>query len=273
MMPDTSSYIEKLLLSHEMTEPVIREAIDWLRLPVDSRGLDAGCGIGLHIPIILDAVGEGVEGGHVTGLDISREFLDYGEKMLNEEGLSGRFSLSRGSVEKLPFDDGRFDWAWSCNLVGYYSGHEPAPAVRELSRTVRQGGTVAVIFWSSQQLLPGHPRLEARLNGTSAGIAPFGPGMDPKYHSMRGLGWFREAGLKDVSVRTFVGEVRPPLSGKMRDAMVSLFDMRWGGAGSEVGKETWDEYLRLTEPGSDDFILDIDGYYAFFTYTMFWGTV
>lgn len=269
-MSGTSSYIEKLLLSHRMTEPVVREAIEWLDLPKDSRGLDAGCGIGLHIPIMLKAVGEV---GHVTGLDISREFLDYGEKILKDGGLDGRFSLKEGSVEKLPFDDDDFDWAWSCNLVGYYSGHEPVPALRELARVVRSGGKVAVIFWSSQQLLPGHPRLEAKLNATSAGIAPFNPGMDPKSHSLRGLGWFKDAGLKSVSVKTFVGEVRAPLDDIMKDAMASLFDMRWGGAKPEIGDELWEEYLNLTEPESPDFILNIDGYYAFFTYTMFTGVV
>ncbi|MBN1572375.1 MAG: methyltransferase domain-containing protein [Deltaproteobacteria bacterium] len=269
-MSSTSSYIEKLLLSHLMTEPVIREAVDWLDLPVDSRGLDAGCGIGLHLPIMLDAVGKN---GHVTGLDISREFLDYGEVMLTEKGLVGRFSLKQGGVERLPFNDDQFDWAWSCNLVGYYSGHEPVPSLKELSRVVRPNGTVAVIFWSSQQLLPGYPMIEARLNATSAGIAPFSAGMDPKSHSIRGLVWFRDAGLKDAAVKTFLGEVRPPLSDKMKDAMASLFDMRWGGARSEVAEETWGEYLRLTEPGSADFILNLDDYYAFFTYTMFWGVV
>ncbi len=270
MMSSTSSYIEKLLLSHLMTEPVIREAVKWLKLPLDSCGLDAGCGIGLHIPIMLDSVGKG---GHVTGLDISREFLDHGGEMLREKGLVGRFSLKQGSVEKLPFDDDQFDWAWSCNLVGYHSGHEPTPAAKELLRVVRPNGKVAVTFWSSQQLLPGYPMLEARLNATSLGIAPFSSGMDPKSHSMRGLGWFRDAGLKDAAVKTFVGEVCPPLSDQMKDAMVSLFDMRWGGARPEVGDELWDEYLRLTEPGSADFILNFDDYYAFFTYTMFWGKV
>ena len=30
---------------------------------------------------------------------------------------------------------------------------------------------------------------------------------------------------------------------------------------------------RLCEPGSADFILDLPDYYAFFTYSMFWGQV
>lgn len=265
-----NSYIEKLLLSHYMTEPVVRAAVESLKLPMDSCGLDAGCGIGLHIPIMAEAVGDG---GHVTGLDISPEFLAYAEKLLKEGGLIGRYSLKEGSVGKLPFDDNAFDWVWSGNLVGYHPGHEPVPALKELSRVVRPGGKVAVVFWSSQQLLCGHPMLEARLNATSSGIAPFSAGMDPKSHFLRGLGWFKDAGLKDASARTFVGEVRPPLSDEMRDALVSLFDMRWGGAKLEVDEEVWNEYLRLTEPASADFILNLDDYYAFFTYTMFWGTV
>ena len=268
-MSDTNSYEEKLQLSHYMTEPVIRAAIESLNLPAGSRGLDAGCGIGLHLPIMAEAVGKG---GSVTGLDLSPTFITRAEKIVEESGFSGRIALKTGDVNVLPFEDDTFHWVWSANLVGYHPAFEPIALLGELIRVVRPGGTVVIIFWSSQQLLCGHPMLEARLNATTPGIAPFREGMRLGSHFMRGLGWFRAVGLKDARVQTFVGEVRPPLSDEMKDAMVSLFDMRWGGARSEVGQEVWDEYLRLTEPESADFILNLEDYYAFFTYTMFWGT-
>ncbi len=278
-MSDTNSYMKKLLLSHLLTEPIIRTAIGSLNLPSGSRGLDVGCGIGLHLPIMAEAVGEG---GCATGLDLSPKFITRAEKIVNESGFSGRITLKTGDMNALPFDDGTFDWAWSANLAGYYPPFdliEPivSPAlptsIMELTRVVRPGGIVAIIFWSSQQLLCGHPMLEARLNATTPGIAPFTTGMNPDSHSMRGLGWFRALGLKDVRARTFVEDVRAPLSDKTKDALVSLFEMRWGGAKSEVGQEVWDEYQSLCQPGSVDFILTLEDYYAFFTYTMFAGVV
>jgi hypothetical protein len=49
--------------------------------------------------------------------------------------------------------------------------------------------------------------------------------------------------------------------------------MRWGEPRSELSPEEWEEYQRLSQPQSPDFILNQADYYAFFTYSMFRGTV
>jgi demethylmenaquinone methyltransferase/2-methoxy-6-polyprenyl-1,4-benzoquinol methylase len=87
------------------------------------------------------------------------------------------------------------------------------------------------------------------------------------------VGWFRQAGLTDVKAQTFVRRVQAPISEDLRAALASLIDMRWGGAESEVDRETWSEYERLCDPNSPDFIVDDPDYYAFFTETLFRGQV
>jgi demethylmenaquinone methyltransferase/2-methoxy-6-polyprenyl-1,4-benzoquinol methylase len=187
--------------------------------------LDAGCGIGLQTLLLVDAVGC-LE--HVTGLDLSSEFVIYAREMVQKAGLSGQISFQEGDVTDLPFDDAIFDWAWSTNCVGY-APLEPLPLVKELARVVKPGGIVAILAWSSQMLLPGYPLLEARLNATTAGIAPFIIGKKPEEHFLFGLGWFREAGLQDSSAQTFVGEAPAPLTSDLRNALIALFQMRWAG--------------------------------------------
>jgi demethylmenaquinone methyltransferase/2-methoxy-6-polyprenyl-1,4-benzoquinol methylase len=49
--------------------------------------------------------------------------------------------------------------------------------------------------------------------------------------------------------------------------------MLWGEASAEASKVDIEEYRRLCSPGSPDFILDVPGYWAFITYTMFTGEV
>ena len=132
---------------------------------------------------------------------------------------------------------------------------------------------MAILAWSSQQLLPGYPLLEARLNATAAGIAPFTTRMGPDAHFLRAPGWFRGAGLEEVNARTFVGDACAPLSGDVRNALASLFEMRWGTAQSEVSEADWAAYQRLCRPESSDFILNSPDYYAFFTYSLFHGKV
>lgn len=89
-------------------------------------------------------------------------------------------------------------------------------------------------------MLHGYPMLEARLNATSAGIAPFETGMKPELHLMRVLGWFQRAGITEPGIPTFAGDVHAPLSSEMRNALIELFEMRWGEVQSEVFLETVD---------------------------------
>ncbi len=269
-MNDTNSYMQSMLVSSPLTEPSVRSAIKALQLTPGSQGLDAGCGIGFQALLLAEAVGPV---GHVTGLDISSEFLRYAEEVVNEAGLSGHISFQEGDVSRLPFGDDTFDWAWSSSCVGYSASLEPFSALKELARVVKPGGSVAVFAWSSEKLLPGYPVLEAHLNATASGIAPFLAGRSPEAHFLRALGWFRDAGLEESAARTFVGDAYAPLTNDIRNALVALFEMRWPGVESELTQEDRAEYQRLCWPESPEFILDHPDYYAFFTYSMFHGNV
>jgi demethylmenaquinone methyltransferase/2-methoxy-6-polyprenyl-1,4-benzoquinol methylase len=256
-------------VSNPLREPVLRSANQALELPLGSRGLDAGCGIGLQALLLAEAVGPS---GHVTGLDLSPGHLRHAEGVVEEAGLSERISFQEGDVNKIPFDDDTFDWAWSVDCVGY-APMEPLRPLKELARVVRPGGTVALLAWSSEKLLPGYPQLEARLGATSSGIAPFVQGKKPELHFSRALGWFRGAGLEEPMARTFAGTVHAPLTTELRKALMALFEMRWPGVESELTHGDRAEYRRLCLPESPDLILDHPDYYAFFTYSMFHGRV
>ncbi|MCZ7544731.1 MAG: hypothetical protein M5R40_14965 [Anaerolineae bacterium] len=123
-------------------------------------------------------------------------------------------------------------------MCGLRSGR-PLPPLHELARVVRPGGVIAIAAWSSEQLLPGYPRLEARLRATAPGIAPFAHGQKPETHFLRTLGAFRALGFEDAAARTLVGEVRAPLTDGVRRALTGLLQMRWGGAQAEVSGADW----------------------------------
>jgi demethylmenaquinone methyltransferase/2-methoxy-6-polyprenyl-1,4-benzoquinol methylase len=264
---DNESYIKSLLMSDPLRESILREMVRAIQLPAGSRGLDAGCGIGLQCLLLAEEVGPT---GHVTGLDISAEMLDYGREIVKKAGLSERIAFQEGDVASLPFDNDAFDWVWSADCVGY-GPWEPLPLLKELARVVKPGGIVAITAWSSEKLLPGYPQLEARLGATKAGIAPFIQGKRPELHFMRALGWFRELGLKEPEAKVFADSVCAPLNDEIRNFLVALFDMRWPDVSAELSSEDLAEFQRLCLPDSPDFILNLPDYYAFFTYTMFWG--
>ena len=116
--------------------------------------------------------------------------------MASKSGLKERVSFIKGDIRKLPFEEKLFDWVFCIDLVGYFKS-DPVLLLKELARTVKPGGTIYILNWSSQMLLPGHPVLEARLNATSSGIAPFDAKMKPELHSMRALEWFKQSGLSE----------------------------------------------------------------------------
>ncbi|MFC1874864.1 class I SAM-dependent methyltransferase [Chloroflexota bacterium] len=266
---DIESCIKIGLASNPLREPTIRTMVKELKLPKGSQGLDAGCGIGLQCLLLAEEVGPA---GHITGLDISAEMLDYGQKIVKEAGLSEQVTFQEGDVAKLPFDDNTFDWVWSTDCVGY-APWEPLPLIRELARVVKPGGIVAIAAWSSEKLLPGYPRLEARLGATTDGIAPFVQGKNPEWYFLRALGWFHKLGLKAVRAKVFADSVQAPLSDEIYNALLDLFDMRWPNVATELSFDDLTEFQRLCIPSSPDFVLNLPDYYAFFTYTMFWGRI
>jgi demethylmenaquinone methyltransferase/2-methoxy-6-polyprenyl-1,4-benzoquinol methylase len=268
-MIDAAAYIEQLVVSNPLQDPIMRSAIRALQLPTGSHGLDAGCGIGLQAVLLAEAVGTA---GHVTGLDLHPEFLRHAEQVVQETGWSKQISFQQGDVRSLPFDDDTFDWAWSANCVGY-APINPVQLQKELKRVVKPRGFVIILAWSSEKLLPGYSLLEARLSGTAAGIAPFVEGYRPERHFLRALGWFREVGLRSATAQTFVGDAHAPLSQEMRDALIALFEMRWTGVERELSLEDWSAFQRLCRPESPEFILNRPDYYAFFTYSLFQGEV
>ncbi len=268
-MTGTDSYLQSLMVTNPLQEPIFRRAIHALNLPPGSQGLDVGCGIGSQAIMLAEAVGVA---GHVTGVDRSPEFLDCARSIAEKAGIPEQVSFQEGDMNNLPFDDDTFDWVWSADCAGYAPG-EPLPLLKELVRVVKPGGSVIILAWSSQQLLPGYPVLEAHLNATSSGIAPFVEGTAPELHFSRMAGWFRRAGMEEVTARTFAGDVCAPLSGEIRSALIALVGMRWVDVETELSEVDWAEYQRLCLAESPDFILDLPDYYAFYTYSMFRGRV
>jgi demethylmenaquinone methyltransferase / 2-methoxy-6-polyprenyl-1,4-benzoquinol methylase len=103
------------------------------RLPQDGgRVLDVATGTGLVAHALLE------RGFHVTGLDQSAEMLDVARAR-----LAGRAETVQAHAEELPFETASFDHLTVTYLLRYVD--DPAATMRELSRVVRPGGTLAML--------------------------------------------------------------------------------------------------------------------------------
>jgi demethylmenaquinone methyltransferase/2-methoxy-6-polyprenyl-1,4-benzoquinol methylase len=261
------AYMEKLYLSDPLQNPLMSRVVRWIGLPPGSRGLDAGCGVGLQIPLLAEAVGAT---GHVTGLDILPEFLQEADRNMGKWGLCQRVSLVEGDIYDLPFEEQQFDWVWSASCACYAMGR-PLQLLQDFQRILKPGGLLLILIWSGQQLLPGYPRLEAVLNATTPGIAPFTEKDQPEHHFLRLAGWMRKAGFVEVTAQPFTEGVSAPFDESIGKALLTLIEMRWLKAERELSGPDRQLYERIIDPSSPDFILNRSDYYGFYTYTLFKG--
>ena len=270
-MPDLD-YLSLASAMHRLTESAVRSAISLLPLVSGSRGLDAACGNGDHSICLAQSLSPA---GKVVGLDISADCLH--QAMQSSGGLKDKLAFVLGDLSHLPFPDHIFDWVWcaDCLWPGPRSqgflGMDLLPVLRELMRVVRPEGMVALLFWSSQKLLPGHPLLEARLNATLAACYPFQEGWEPRAHILSAPLWMSEAGLRDIIGRTFVADIQGPLSEQAQDDLQLCFQMLWGRAAGELPDEGREHFRIICTKSSADFIASQASYYGFITYTLFTG--
>jgi len=271
---DLTTYIDQLRKTARLTAPAIQQAVKFLAPAADSRGLDAGCGIGTHTLRLAEAVGPG---GHVTGADISPAFLDIARAEAEKQGLDQIVDFQTGDINQLPFDDDAFDWLWCCDCLwpgadgrGF---NDPVAAVRELARVVKPGGKVSIVFWTNQMLLPGYIELENRLLQAFYRNTFYTADVSPERQFQRALGWLQQAGLIDTGVRCCAADFHAPLSQDIREGVQVCFNMFFGELKDHVADQDWQALQSLIQPESKSYLPHLPGYYGYLVYSIFCGHV
>lgn len=127
-----------------------------LALPAGARVLEAGCGVGAQMALLL----ERFPGIHLTGIDLSAAQLAKARSLLRAPLEQGRVQLAQASVYALPFPDAAFDAV----LTFWVLEHLPDPeaALRELHRVIKPGGRIVCteVFNSGLYAWPPQPAME-----------------------------------------------------------------------------------------------------------------
>ncbi|MEA2460513.1 MAG: hypothetical protein QOH90_690 [Actinomycetota bacterium] len=142
------------------TEQEVRFLLELLDLPEGARVLDVGCGPGRHSVAFAKA------GLAVTGVDISRRFLDIAADSAREAGVGASFFVV--DARQMPFDD-EFDAVVSiCQGAFGLMGEDDSLVLRRMMESVRRGGRVVLTAFSALHEAR-YPRPEVSLD-PDAGI-------------------------------------------------------------------------------------------------------
>ena len=118
--------------------PVSLWGMSHLDLAGDEKILDIGCGGGINLSRFLKKVPR----GHVTGIDLSPDCVNYSFVRNRDAIAEGRCSVYEGSAELLPFGANHFDIITAFETI-YFWPNLPN-TLKEIKRVLKPGGTFLI---------------------------------------------------------------------------------------------------------------------------------
>jgi SAM-dependent methyltransferase len=177
-----------------------RQTVERLGLQSGQRVLDVCCGSGASAIPAAQIVGAG---GSVLGVDLAERLLALGRAKADALGL-GNIEFRSGDMLDLRLPSGSFDAA-VC-VFGIFFVPDIGAAVRELWRTVRPGGKLAITTWGPRFLEPANTAFWESIREVRSdlykGFNPWDRICDPV--SLRNV--LGEGGIDDAEVVAESGE-------------------------------------------------------------------
>jgi SAM-dependent methyltransferase len=221
------------------TVPAFRQycekAVELVGYQPGGRVLDVACGPGTLSLLLADSAKD------ITAIDFSEGMLRIFRDLVAEKKHSN-ISIHRMDGQKLELPEAGFDYAFS--MFGLMFFPDRMAGFRELYRTLKPGGRVAVSSWAPVSESP----LMQMMFGSLRAAFPERPEPTTNMLSLENPVLFKEemkkAGFHDVKVTAFDGGWQIDDSEKFLDSMVRgsapLEMMR-----NKLGPEAWVEKRRL----------------------------
>jgi SAM-dependent methyltransferase len=130
-------YMRLPWLFEPLSKPIWDRMLDSAEVSQGTRFLDLGCGGGGASVLAAE------RGAQVAGLDAAEALI----KIARQRVPDGNFRV--GDLEKLPYDDSRFDVAFA-SMSLMFAGN-PALALGEMVRVTASGGRVTVGIWGKPE--------------------------------------------------------------------------------------------------------------------------
>jgi ubiquinone/menaquinone biosynthesis C-methylase UbiE len=266
---EAEPFTRSLERMNRFQEPEARALIADLDLPVGSRGLDVGCGVGLYTLWLAEAVGPN---GGVVGIEPAAERVEEARALVGGRLDPARLELRQGNGTALDMPAASFDWLWCGDVLHHIV--ETGAALSEFRRVVRPGGRIVIKESQvlSAMFLPGHPELERRIQLVEIErTREEGGGRSFLERRQTTLPSLRAAGLDHPRARTYLVERRAPLGPADHEYIQkTVFDRNWGERlRGLLAPEDRAERDHLCDPESPGNVLRSADYHCLYPITVF----
>ena len=135
--------------------------LDQLKVSADTHCLDVGCGLGGASRFVASTYNN-----RVTGIDLTREFIDTGRVLSSWVKLNDKVTLEQGSALSMPFPDQAFDGAYMMHVgMNIEDKHRLFAEVYRVLRPGSYFGIYDIMRFSDADLI--HPVPWASTGSTS----------------------------------------------------------------------------------------------------------
>jgi SAM-dependent methyltransferase len=229
--------------------------------------LDAGCGTGETLQLLLDAV---TDTGSVTGVDLSEAHVAAARSR-----VPPNVRVIQGNILDFPTPASSFDLVWCVNTINHL--HNPREGIARLAALLRPGGRVAIAQSSllADMFFAWDARLEAAVNDAVRRYYRSRYQLDESdLTSIRSLvGLLRDGGLRNVAARTVMIERQSPLDAAsemyLREA---IFRDSWGERLRPfLSRSDFAELAQLCDCDAPEFALRRSDFHFLQTFTMVVG--
>jgi SAM-dependent methyltransferase len=261
-------YAESELAYKRFLEPAIRTALQSLKLPIGAKILDAGCGPGATLALLL----EHGPAGQVIGIDASASHLRAARLQIVQHALTSRVIVQEADLfAQLPFAKGSFDAVWVSDvLFPDDTGDQAHNIVARLCDLLKPNGKLAIFYgnWLRLMLLPGHSQLEHFISIANerrrSTLRTWANNLHPECAST----WLRRAGCSSVIVSSQTAIYGSPLSPHVHNYLQWHLEHIYGriiahrDEGFAIPDCVVEEWMSISDPRSPNYILDRSDYFC-----------
>ena len=200
----------------------------------------------------------------VDAADTSEHLLGYNRSRFADDEVGKRIRFHKAPIQDLPFDDGTFDLVWSSRAVHHLA--DQLAGVKELARVVTPGGKLAIReggvsarFMPTTMELTGtglNERLADAMESWFASHVHFGE--DAVSYPYGWTQLLRDAGMEDVTARTFIHEFLAPFT-ELQQSFLLGGITRWATDESRrdyLSEKDRSALKRLIDPGDVEYVFN-----------------